>query len=267
MSDRIEYGFLTFARKNYGDFAPFAIKAGLRSFVVLRDANHIAAVARASKQMTSPSAEARMYGRIFGVPRIDLNLSGDDENNTKQKETLEDARITLTRKYLTGKPLTTTAETYASILSRDLNDKMFQVGSWTQIEDMWSFFQQVITRSMIESLFGSAMFRQYPGVTKDYWKFEDAIQSLVPGMPRLLMSAAHNEPRNRLRVGIRQWLRANHSGSEFARVGDEDPDLDDHKGSKFIQERDYVLAKVPDMDFDARSAEMFDLLHRSVLKV
>jgi hypothetical protein len=141
---------------------------------------------------------------------------------------------------------------------------MFQVGSWTQIEDVWSFFQQVLTRCSVETLFGSAIFKQYPGLVKDFWKFEDAFDSFLPGMPRLLVSSTHDESCDRLRQGIGKWLKANHSGSEFAKIGTDDPDWDEHKGSKFVQESDDVFAKVP-LGLEARTAEIMSVMHRYVM--
>jgi hypothetical protein len=237
----------------YGKYAPFVVRVGLRSFVVLRDPENVKRVAEASKQWTPKDAENHINEIIFGYPKVDAH----NANNEK----VEQARSALSQKYLIGTSLNTTIDLYASTLSRNLNDKMFQVGSWTQIEDYWSFFEQVLTRCSIETLLGSAIFKQYPGLVKDFWKFEDAIDSFIPGMPRLLVSAAHNEPRDRLLQGIGKWLKANHSGSEFAKINNEDPDWDNYKGSKFVQERDDVLAKIG-LDIEARAADMLSLVHR-----
>jgi hypothetical protein len=223
--------------------------------VVLREPGHVKKIAEASKQRTLQGTESHLNEVIFGYPQID----GNDANNEK----VELARAALTRKYLTGPSLTTMIDLYVSILSRNLNDKMFQVGSWTQIEDFWSFFEQVITRCSMETLFGSTVFKQYPGLIKDFWKFEDAISGFIPGIPRVLVSTAHREPCDRLFLGIGKWLKANHSGSEFAKISNNDPDWDEYRGSKFIQERDDVLAKIPRVP-EARAADMLCVMHRYV---
>jgi hypothetical protein len=226
--------------------------------VVLRDPAHVKKVATASKLRTSQ--ESHINEVIFGPSK-----TGPSRANAKNanNELDEHARTALAQKYLTGPSLTTMVDHYVSILSRNLNDKMFQRGSWTQIEDFWSFFEQVLTRCSIETHFGSAIFKQYPGLIKDFWKFEDAIDSFIPGMPQLLVLTAHTEPRNRLLQGIGKWLKANHSGSEFAKITAEDPDWDEYKGSKFVQERDDVLAKTS-LDVEARAAEMLSVMHRYV---
>jgi hypothetical protein len=223
--------------------------------VVLREPEHVKKIAEASKQRTLQGTESSFNEVILGYPQID----GNDANNEK----VEHARAALTQKYLTGPSLTTMIELYVSILSRNLNDKMFQVGSWTQIEDFWSFFEQVLTRCSIEMLFGSAIFKQYPGLIKDFWKFEDAISGFIPGIPRILVSTTHQAPRDRLFLGIEKWLKAHHSGSEFAKISSDDPAWDEYKGSKFIQERDDVLSKIP-LVLEARTADMLCVMHRYV---
>ena len=179
----------------------------------------------------------------------------------KETGVVEHAHSALPQKYLTGPSLTPLIDIYVSILSRNLHEKMFQVGSWTQIEDFWSFFQQVVARCTIETLFGSAIFKQYPSIVKDYLKFSEASAGFVPGMPRFLASAAYEGPRDLLLEGIVKWLKANHSGSEFAKISDEDPVWNEHKGSKFIQERDDVFAKLEGWGLTGRAADMLSAMH------
>ncbi|KAI4710123.1 hypothetical protein J4E89_005355 [Alternaria sp. Ai002NY15] len=66
----------------------------------------------------------------------------------------------------------------------------------------------------------------------------------------------------RLGQGIHKWLRASHSGTEFAKTGIDDTDWDEHRGSKFIQERDDLFAKAS-FSVENRTAEMLDVMHCS----
>ena len=182
------------------------------------------------------------------------------EDAAVDKAEIEIARGVSMRKYLEGSTLTTVINLYAYILSRNMNDKMFQVGSWTQIEDAWSFFQQVLTRCSMEALFGSTIFKQYPGLIKDYWKFEDAIQGFLPVLPWFATPRPYKEPLDRLCQGVEKWLSVNHSGTEFAKTGSDDADWDEHRGSKFIQERDDIVAKAM-LPLEIRTAEMLDIMH------
>jgi len=227
---------------------------------VLRDPEHVRKIIDASKQQGSDVSGIPIHEIAFGSSKAVANLlAGTKMSDGKQKE-IQHMRAALTQKYLTGSSLAATTNAYVTTLSRNMNDKMFQVGSWTQIEDFWSFFQQVLTRCSVETFFGSAIFKQYPKLIKDYWQFEDAVEGFVPGMPLLLVSGSYKEPRDRLCQNIEKWLKLNHSGTEFAKIGDEDPDVDQHKGSKFVQESDDLLAKVP-LPLEARTAEMLDIIH------
>jgi hypothetical protein len=248
---------LTSPSKDYGSFAPFAVKAGLQPFIVLRDPEQMKKAIQVYEQQNPIRTGKNMHEIILGSSQAVASMYA---NAAVDKKAMERARIASTRKYLEGDSLKVVIDLYAAILSRNLNDKMFQVGTWTQIEDVWSFFQQVLTRCSMETLFGSAIFKQYPGLVKDYWKFEDAIEGFVPGMPWFTNSTAYKDPRDRLFKGIGKWLKANHSGTEFAKIGSDDADWDEHKGSKFIQERDDLLVKAP-LPFEARTADMLDIMH------
>jgi hypothetical protein len=202
-----------------------------------------------------------VFDKLYGSPLKALDYYAGKGVSEEDKAILAHAHVTLTHKYLTGISLSGYVECYISTLSDDLNNKMFQVGSWTQIEDSWVFLRQVITRCNLVSLFGKDLLKQYPGVVKDYWEFADAIEGFIPGLPRYWVPGAASKVRERLHQGIEKWLKANHSGSEFARIAVDDPAMDDLKGSKFIQERDYVLAKLECMDSRARAAEMLSIMH------
>jgi len=219
---------------------------------------------RACEQQHQVITRRGIHEVALGFPKYVEKMYADAAVN---KAEIERARAAITRKYLEGSSLTTTTNLYAHLLSRNMNDKMFQVGSWTQIEDVWSFFQQVLTRCSIETLFGTQIFKKYPRLTKDLWEFEDAIQGVLPALSWFTMSlpgipnpSPYKEPMARLGQGIYKWLRASHSGTEFAKTGSDDADWDEHRGSKFIQERDGLFAKAP-FSIENRTAEMLDVMH------
>ncbi|KAI8943077.1 hypothetical protein NX059_001109 [Plenodomus lindquistii] len=196
---------------------------------------------------------------MFGSPKSVLNLYKGGDASTKHA--LRYAHVDLPKKHLTGTALANMTDLYVSILSRSMNDKMFQFKFWTQIEDVWSFFQQVITRCMIEALFGSTIMKEHRTLLRDYWAYDEAVSGFMPGMSRPLMTAAYEAPRDKMLQAIESWLKNHHSGSEFARIGDEDPVWDENKGSKFIQERDDVFAKLEGIDTRARAADMLAIMH------
>jgi hypothetical protein len=159
------------------------------------------------EEVTQDASRLEVFDKIFGSPQYALDFYAFKDVSETQKQALKRAHVDLTREHLTGEPLSKNVDTYASILSDNLNDKMFQVGSWTQVEDSWSFLQQVVTRCILMSLFGGDIFKQYPGVIKDYWEFANAIEGFVPGMPRYWVPGAVPTVRERLLSGMDRSLQ------------------------------------------------------------
>ncbi|KAH7380301.1 cytochrome P450 [Phaeosphaeria sp. MPI-PUGE-AT-0046c] len=253
--------------KEYKGIAPFLVYAGPQPFLVVHDSKQIEKIVKASQSKHQNAANIEVFDKIYASPQITLDLYAGKASSEADKSMLEHVRFGLVEKHFTGAQLTANIENYIAVLSTDLNGKMFQIGSWTQIEDSWSFLQQVFTRCILTSLFGSDLFKQYPGIIKDYWEFAYATEGFIPGLPRYWVPGAAVQIRERLHRGIEKWLKANHSGSEFARTADGDPIWDELKGSKFVQERDAELAKLEGMGMQARVAEVQSIIHASTLSL
>lgn len=250
-----------YTSKEFGSFAPFTVKAGLRTFVVLRDPRHIRVAAQALALPERNSIVRHEYEDVFKAP---ASSRTNDSKSEKYNDKANHARKVSIQKYLTGASLPNLGELYASRLSSSMNDKMFQFGTWTQLEDSWSFFQQVLTRCMVETLLGSTFFRQYPKFVKEYWVFEDSLQSYVPGISGLLDLSAYEKPRDTLLQGLEKWIRTNHAGKEFAKVESNDPDWDQEKGSKFVQEFDSLFSEFSSEE--SRAVELLQLIYWCVLR-
>lgn len=250
------------SRKDFGNFAPFMIRVGSRPYLILRDPKHIAIIYTTSKQFNSHTTQIDILEKLFGLPESAAKLYTDSSTEQATEDSSVHTNLTLPTEDIQVHALATLARIYVSILSRSLNDKMFQVNTWTQIEDVWSFFQQVLTRCTIETMFGSDMFKQYPKIVREYGKFSEAIEDFVPGMPGYMVTTAATTAREQLQQGMEKWLRSNHSGTDFARTRDEDPDWDAFKGSKYLQQRDSGLTKHQEMDIKGRTAYLLCLMHR-----
>jgi hypothetical protein len=248
-------------RQDYGEFGPFFVNAGPQPFLIVQDPKHVDKVCSASRQITPAAFRLELFDKVYGLPAAALDLYAGKAGLEADLKDLQYAHVALIEKHFTGAMLLNNAETYVSILSQNLHDKMFQVGSWTQIEDTWAFFRQVVTRCILISIFGSDLFKQYPNVVKDYSEFSDTIEGFVPGLPRYWVPGAAIQARDRLLLGIEKWLRANLGGSESARIADEDPTWDAMKGSKFFQERDHVLSNINVLDMKARATEALSIMH------
>ncbi|KAL5119557.1 hypothetical protein ACEQ8H_002403 [Pleosporales sp. CAS-2024a] len=215
----------------------------------------------ASRSISPAASRLEVLDKLYGLPAAALGLYAGKSASKIDMEKLNYIYGELVDKHLTGPALITSVEQYMTILSANLHDKMFQVGSWTQIEDSWAFFQQVFTRCLLASLFGTDLVKQYPGIIKDYWEFANAVDGFLPGLPRYWVPGAASPARDRLHSGISKWLKANLGGSESARIAANDPSWHADKGAKFTQERDYVLSRIEAVNNEARVAEILHIMH------
>ncbi|KAF2710181.1 putative cytochrome-like protein P450 [Pleomassaria siparia CBS 279.74] len=244
--------------KEYGDHSPFVVKAGTLSFLITRDATHVKKILESPKQLTPTSLNIRIYDKAMGSPKEALPLyKGEGEGC----EDISNAHLSLPRQYLSGPPLIPLADIYAATFSRNMNSKMFQTTSWTEIEDLWSFFQNDITKATIETLFGSAIFKQYPKLVKDFWEFDNSIENFTKGLPRSVIPSAYTA-RDRLHEHLKKWLKLTDDVKEAKKLAEQTPAWDTKMGSQFFQARDDACKRAG-MNYEARAAEALALLHES----
>ena len=214
--------------------------------------------------MTTNFQRAEMYDKVFGAAKVTIESYKNLGLNSDETDQINHAHFDLPRKYLTGSSLVSLADVYISAFRRNMSNKMFQLDSWTQIEDLWSFFEIEITRATNETLFGSALLKQYPKITQDFWKLEANVENFLPGMPRLTVSGVY-DVRDKLLEGLTKWLQATHGGTDFAKVGKNDPEWDASKGSKYFQERDEVFSKMASFNYQSRASEALSVMQRCEL--
>jgi hypothetical protein len=232
--------------------------------MVVRDPNHVQTILSESERLTTNFQRIEVYDKVLGTPKPTLQSYGHLATDSEEFNQINNAHFNLPQKYLTGPALVSLVDVYISTFRHNMSNKMFQVESWTQVEDFWSFFQTEITRATTETLFGSALLKQYPKVTQDFWKFEAFVEHFLPGLPRLTVSSGY-DVRDRLLEGLKKWLQATHGGTDFARAGEDDPIWDGTRGSRYIQERDEVFSKMPSFNYKARAAEILSVMQRYVL--
>ena len=250
---------LTKQSKEHGAFAPFIVKAGPLKFMIVRSAEHVRKIFLSVKDMTVTDFHAQLFEKVFASPPSAVQIYKDIGKNTNaHSDAVHRAHLNLPKQYLQGMGLVPTAEVYIKTLRRSMGNKMFQEGSWTEIEDMWSFFQNEITKATIETIFGYELLRMYPKVVPDFWKFEDSFDQFFRGLPRFTMPTAY-ATRDRLVGKLGEWLEKVHPGNESARVGEEDEEWDERLGSKLAQARDQVYAR-NGMDVQARASEVLSLI-------
>lgn len=246
--------------KDYGAFAPFTVKAGPRSYVILRDPVHIRRVLDAPEHLSANPVRIEVSEKLFGSPRAASQVLFGEAGNKDE-----------TTFYPSETDLASITNAYISVLSSSMHDKMFQVDTWTGVEDLWSFLQLVLLRCTLDTLFGSALLKKYPRVVRDYLQFNAVTEGFVHGMPSIMLTGL-TQPRDRLYQGIETWLKAN--GSEDSNVGMSDsaePSRDKSvwdktTGSRSIREHYNACRPSDDEELTtkARAAEILSTIHTYV---
>jgi hypothetical protein len=213
-------------------------------------------VFQSPEQMTATQLHIKVFDKVMGSPKSALPLyAGIGEGS----EEIDHAHSAVPRLFLSGPSLIPVADVYVRTFRRQLSNKMIQTKSWMEIEDVWSFLQNEITRATVETIFGAALLKQYPKLVRDFWEFDSKIENFTFGLPRFMMPAAYTA-RDRLHENLLKWLKTVDEGDRPAKIGEDDPVWDEFMGSKFFQARDTVFAKVPTMDYQARAAEALAIM-------
>lgn len=255
---------LTDDSKEYGAFTPFVVRAGFRSFLVIREPDHIKVIFESNKQMSPKSYGTQSFGHILGWPKDASKAQNKMATQSMQSQKVNQARVTVYQKYLSDAWSMTMAQKYISVLRRNLADKMFQDRSWTEIEDMWSFFQIDITRALIETIFGPTLLKKYPGVARDFWEFDSNSDNFTRGLPRFTIPSAYNA-RDRLWEKLQEWLQSTYKGQSISEVEDDISDWDANFGSRFFQTRTSLFTDTTSGEHQARAAETLSVMQQYVL--
>lgn len=256
--DYLQSFFLIRHREIYGNFAPFLVRAGFTSYLIVRDPEHINTILE-SDHMVPQGSHVQMFDEVMGSPKEAAQLALE-QARSKKDDNLQYAHLVLPRKYLSGKHLEAFAERYSSILSRNLSDKMFQEKTWTEIEDLWIFFRNELTRAIVEAIYGSDLLKSYSHLARDFWDFDSSIEDLKRGVPEFMAPKAHSA-RNRILEHLEMWLKSyDHEGK--VDQGNEDSGVDGQKVSDFFRARDETLARIDSITHRARAAEALALLQR-----
>ncbi|KAF2013366.1 cytochrome P450 [Aaosphaeria arxii CBS 175.79] len=249
--------FFTIILREYGERTPFLVRPGPMKFAIVTDAAHIRTVFQA-KQMSIRQLHAQIFGKLFGAPKSALEVYTKDASHLPEEQRIEYAHISLPRRYFTGPHLNTLSERYLADLRHNLAAVHFKEGNWVAIEDMFSYFQRIITRTMIDVIFGTKFLQLYPRTIADFWEFDRNLDTFSAGTPRFMASAAY-ETRDRLLKNFVEWedLMLKADG-----VLDDEADWNEW-GLKFIRARQKAFLSMEGMNAEARASENLGILQGS----
>lgn len=258
--------FISNIIKRYGELAPFVVRAGPLSFLLIRDAAQIKRVLE-SENMTPKGRHGRLFDKTFGTPQATLAAIQATAAGRSRSEDLDYVHSRVPRQYCSGAGLKSMAEAYTGLLSQNLGNKMFQDRTWTEIEDLWSFLQIEVTRAMLTTLFGQKLLKVYPKVMKDLWEFDANLDSLSTGMPRFLIPNAY-KMRDRLLENLEKWLKST-NGYEAQSTASESEGTawDPNQGAGYFRATDRAITELGFADGQTRAAAALAMMHWTVTNI
>lgn len=244
------------------------IKAGLLHFTMVANPEHIQAIFKSSKNLSSKPAAIFALRHLLGTPAASISFYMADDSGMAavprkgSKTRLEDRihfhQAHASQKYLSGSHLTSLSETYVRTLRRNLNALDIH-DSWVDYPDLYAFLQDSVFRSSVESMMGSKIFEMAPTIVEDFWSFDYNVPSFLRRVPRWLIPSAYKS-RDRLLSAVKKWHAHAHQHYDCSKIGPNDPDWEPNFGSKLVRARQDYALKMPPMNADARASEDLGLL-------
>lgn len=233
--------------KEYRQFAPFKIRAGLHSYVILTDPTQASRVLDAPEHFTTNQGSVEALDKLFGSPEP-AKHSQQPSMNLQHDGKLESV-----------------TQAYISILSANMHDKMFQYDTWTRIEDLWSFLQLVLARCTLEAIFGSTLLEIYPRAVRDFLDFASATEDFMPGMSRMMLTGI-SKPRERLHAGFMKYATATSPDINLKNrsvTPTDEGEWNKATGLRVIREhcQSFQLGKTQETGSEVRAAEMLRIIH------
>lgn len=128
---------------------------------------------------------------------------------------------------------------------------------WTDVPDLYAFFEDQATRAIAETLLGSAIVDSYPSFAKDLWTFIESTDTLLLGLPRFMASKAYGA-RDRLLSHFKTWGR---QADELRAQGQVNDQWDPIAGSTLMQQREQLYSSLPGHGEGGRAAQTLGLLY------
>ena len=255
-------------RSVYGFSTPVRVRLGPVKLNLVAGADHLAALFKASKCMSTKSGVLLALENIFGTPsNVIPHYAADDSgvnaipapgSQVKPEHRLNFFQVRAAHKHLASNGLMGMTERFLGVLGRRISDS--EVGhEWTEMPDLYTFLQYEIFNAAVEALCGKHLLTQYPGFVDDFWEFDRSAPTLFKGLPRWLTPKPY-KVRQRLLDAIKNWHRLAREHSDFGKIGPEDEEWDPYWGSKLMRARANYTTGMHFMNADALASEDLGLI-------
>ncbi|KAK7753016.1 hypothetical protein SLS62_004965 [Diatrype stigma] len=252
---------------------PTRVKILAQEFYVLRGAENVKALFKASGACTSIPFVKFALGYAFGLPAKALRLYDRDDSggghtphpgSTVDPRNRIDYRVyqSLIR-FLEGKGLLPFWNRFADNITTQLYELHDRLGSgdgdgdgddWDYRADLMKVVGDEATVSIVNALCGPYLLRLNPHFLQDYWDFDRNLQTYLQGIPWFLAPRAY-AARRRVLDAVKVWqqhARDHYSDSALDSDGD-----DPFWGSSFFRERQAMFLEMDGFDHTAIASEDF----------
>ena len=148
---------------------------------------------------------------------------------------------------LSGPNLGHTTRRYTELFNSNL-EKLSLSREWTTHDDLGNFFQELVSKSILEALFGAAFLKMNPTFNDELWEFDRDIPWLARCLPQFLLPGPYRR-RASLAAQVKKYhdhARENFTESSIGPDGDADP----YWGSELMRHRHSKLPAVDGFDAD-----------------
>ncbi|WQF90252.1 Putative cytochrome P450 [Colletotrichum destructivum] len=233
--------FLSKSIRSWGYLAPMKVAAGSFGFVMVTNPQHIRKMLRSSRILTNRPMMVFVMMKWFYAPPESMHHYTAHEDSNREDEHIHDQQAGISIKFLSGQHLQGMSERYMSTLQKRLDALPLEgEGQWLEIPDFYTWLRDQVTPTSIEAMFGSRLVEMYPDISTDFWKFDDNIANFSRNLPRWLIPNAYKN-RDKLLANIKKWNILAHANTDCRKHGLEDPEWDEHMGSRFIKAREDIM--------------------------
>ncbi|KAJ4377947.1 hypothetical protein N0V83_000777 [Neocucurbitaria cava] len=215
---------------------------------------HVKGVLRSTALDPNPFIHDNILGALMGSPQEAIDHYKSDNGN------IDHIQTTHIRQHTTGSSLVSLDKRLFQTLKRSVEQAISPppAGSeWTKIPDLYGFFEHHVTLAIAETLLGSAIVENYPGIISDLWIHIEYTDHFFMGLPRFMIPKAY-AARDRLLENIRIWSTKSQSLRQQNAV---DTQWDAVAGSALLQEREKLYGDMPGHDEHGRAAQTLGLLY------
>ena len=252
----------------YGFSTPVRIRLGPVKMYFVVGADHLAALFKASKGMSTKAGVLKALENMFGTPSDVIPFYAADDSGVnsipapgsrvKPEHRLNYFQVRAAHKHLAGSGMVKMTERFLSVLERRIEES--HVGrDWIDMPDLYTFLQYEVFNAAVEALCGKYLLTQYPGFVDDFWEFDRSVPMLFKGLPRWLIPRPYRV-RQRILDAIKSWHKLAREHSDSTKINAEDDEWDPYWGAKLMRARANYTKSMPFMNEDALAAEDLGLI-------